>query len=466
MLKTIYFLACLTFLHLPSICQSNCIDKILGEAKILESNNRQLSTGTGFLVQNTGKAGLIITNKHVVGGSNAKITVYFNINNKTISREGILFHNLLNEDLALIVVDLTGLGFDKVFPFGVDLREPKLGEEVFVLGYPMPGIMGQSIKLTNGTVSSIKGIYDDENHFQISAPIQHGNSGSPIFDKRGNVIGIAYSSLVVGQNVNYGIKTKQLKGFYTKFQEPKYLKSYSLNSIQKYVTLVAVETDKIYYPELKYKEGNFNLTQPSFYDTVGVNENYCKKATINTLIKWEKEINEKTNFHKEMESILNDSYARVIYETYKLNNGWDGYNAYSKLYALLDIGAYDNIIEEVDALNISSISSDNKWYFYGTSFIPFAFAKVYKLKFEPDEKEISALLKETNEAIRLTILDLNTPPSPNENQDKINLSEFYRIVANLYQILDEKEKVVKNYQLALKFNPSVKDLSIEDYIKK
>ncbi len=448
-------------MQFSSYCQNECMDKILQDAKVLEKNNRQLSTGTGFLLNDDG---IIITNKHVVGGANEKITVTFQLNNKIITKEAQFVYGTMDHDLAIIKIEMSGLGIRGMLPYGVDIREPKLGEQISVLGYPMPGIMGQSIKLTNGTVSSINGFMDDKNQFQISAPIQPGNSGSPIIDKYGNVIGIAVSSLRTGQNVNYALKSKLIAAFQLDKVTSKKKVMPPLNLLQKYICLIAIETDKTYYPELKFREGNFNIIQPTFFDTVVSNDNPCKNSSISQLMAIENEMINDKKYNLQMDKILSNRYARAVFETYKLNSGWNGYGAYSKINVLLDIGAYDNIIEEVEELNPEAISNDNKWRYYGTTFIPYAYAKLYKLKFEPNSYAIQKLITEANKAIQIITEMLKYPEK--EDQCKIDLSEYYRILAGLYLILEDKTNVSKNYQLALKFNPENTDKNIESFIKK
>ncbi len=91
--------------------------------------------------------------------------------------------------------------------------EKSISEKVFVLGYPMSTMMGDDIKLTDGLISSTSGIGGNLKEYQISAPIQPGNSGSPCFDNNGNFIGIVNSGIVLANNVGYTLKTKYIEGF-------------------------------------------------------------------------------------------------------------------------------------------------------------------------------------------------------------------------------------------------------------
>jgi S1-C subfamily serine protease len=96
-------------------------------------------------------------------------------------------------------------------------REVMLGQTVFTIGFPNIGLQGHSPKFTKGEISSLSGFQDDPRHWQISVPVQPGNSGGPIFDETGNIVGVVLAKLdalkvakVTGdlsQNVNYGIKS-------------------------------------------------------------------------------------------------------------------------------------------------------------------------------------------------------------------------------------------------------------------
>ena len=89
------------------------------------------------------------------------------------------------------------------------------GSEVFALGYPMADVMGTEVKFTDGKISSKSGIQGDVRVYQISVPIQPGNSGGPLFNMEGNVVGITSSGLnrdyFKSENVNYAIKASYLK---------------------------------------------------------------------------------------------------------------------------------------------------------------------------------------------------------------------------------------------------------------
>ncbi|HEY5073940.1 MAG TPA: trypsin-like peptidase domain-containing protein, partial [Pyrinomonadaceae bacterium] len=114
-------------------------------------------------------------------------------------------------DVAVIRVD----GSFSCLPLGT-ARDVALGDPVITVGYPNIEIQGLAPKLTAGEISSLTGMGDDPRVFQVSVPIQPGNSGGPLVDQRGNVIGITTAQLSslrmlkssgsIPQNVNYAIK--------------------------------------------------------------------------------------------------------------------------------------------------------------------------------------------------------------------------------------------------------------------
>jgi Trypsin-like peptidase domain len=158
------------------------------------------STGTGFAI---GDGSLIVTAHHVVDGC-AAIKI-------PDSGPATLLKSDQRSDLALLKAAKpisTGLRFRTG-------RSIKLGEEIVVIGYPLRGLLSSPPTVTTGIVSSLAGIRDDRTEMQISAPVQPGNSGGPVLDRSGNVVGVVESKLdaikaamVTGdipQNVNFAI---------------------------------------------------------------------------------------------------------------------------------------------------------------------------------------------------------------------------------------------------------------------
>jgi S1-C subfamily serine protease len=105
----------------------------------------------------------------------------------------------------------------------------KLGQTIFTVGFPMPDLQGFAPKVTKGVISSLKGMNDDVRRYQIDATVQPGNSGGPLADEYGNILGVIVARLndavvieekgVVPQNINYAIKVSYIMAFISNVPE-------------------------------------------------------------------------------------------------------------------------------------------------------------------------------------------------------------------------------------------------------
>ncbi|MFT7030216.1 MAG: S1-C subfamily serine protease [Marinoscillum sp.] len=173
------------------------------------------ATGSGFVISTDG---VIATNAHVIeDAERIEIVLHSEIGTKTYSAS-VLLKDESNDVALLKIEDDDFRGFNSI-PFSV-LQTTEIGEDIFTIGYPLNSLMGDNYKVTDGIVSSNTGLKDDIRFMQITAPIQPGNSGGPLFNKDGNVIGLTTSKLnekAVGtsiENVNYAIKAIYLINIY------------------------------------------------------------------------------------------------------------------------------------------------------------------------------------------------------------------------------------------------------------
>ena len=184
----------------------------LEEEKRLEEARRKAEepevwSGTGFAL----KEGYIVTNYHVV--EDAELIEVYGINgNNNRKHDATIVATDRFNDLALIKLNETNMDFSAI-PYSIKTKTSDVGEEVFVLGYPLISTMGDEIKLTTGVISSKTGFQGNISLYQISAPIQPGNSGGPLFDSNGNVIGIVSAKHQGAENAGYAIKTSFLVNF-------------------------------------------------------------------------------------------------------------------------------------------------------------------------------------------------------------------------------------------------------------
>ncbi len=104
-----------------------------------------------------------------------------------------------------------------------DPAKLRQGDDVEVYGYPLNSVLSAGGNLTLGSVSALSGLGNNTNQIQITAPIQPGSSGSPVLDKKGNVVGVVSMKLSdlkmtkttgsVGQNVNFAVNGQTVKAF-------------------------------------------------------------------------------------------------------------------------------------------------------------------------------------------------------------------------------------------------------------
>ena len=196
------------------------------------------SIGSGFFVS---KLGHIVTNEHVVRECGS-VTVGDNANKQV--RASVLETDQRN-DLALLRISSTQMASAEtkslisklnVQKLGLKLvplasgglmrsDDIELGERVLVSGFPYGELYSNTIKVTGGMVSAVKGMGDDSAQFQMDAAVQPGNSGGPIYDENGNIVGAVVAQLnklkvakAIGslpENVNFGIKASTVRQFLT-----------------------------------------------------------------------------------------------------------------------------------------------------------------------------------------------------------------------------------------------------------
>lgn len=162
-------------------------------------------SGTGFALKNN----CVATNYHVVKGARVIYLQGINGDFHTKYPATVIGTDKFN-DLAILRVDGVNINTANI-PYSVKTTTSDVGEDVFVLGFPMTTTMGEELKLTTGVVSSRTGFQGDVSIYQISAPIQPGNSGGPLFDSDGNLIGIVSAKHTEAENVSYAIKASYLR---------------------------------------------------------------------------------------------------------------------------------------------------------------------------------------------------------------------------------------------------------------
>jgi S1-C subfamily serine protease len=160
------------------------------------------SSGTGFSVHPNG---LIVTNHHVIGESKEIFVKGINGDFNISYHASVILSDQKN-DIALLKVDDEKFTPTNNPPYSFSHNLAKVGESVFALGYPLRASMGDEIKLTNGIISSSSGYQGDATSYQVSVPVQPGNSGGPLVDSQGNIVGIINARHTGAANASYAIK--------------------------------------------------------------------------------------------------------------------------------------------------------------------------------------------------------------------------------------------------------------------
>jgi len=169
-------------------------------------------TGTGFVVSN---AGHVVTNNHVI--SECVGDVHGNLVGESAATLRVVSTDETN-DLALL--QATGTFKDIATIRATPVHS---GDPVVVIGFPFHGLLTSDFTVTNGIINSLAGLLNDTRVLQISAPVQPGNSGGPLLDTTGRVIGVVAAKLNalriakatgnLPENINFAIKTGALRDF-------------------------------------------------------------------------------------------------------------------------------------------------------------------------------------------------------------------------------------------------------------
>ncbi|HTE76220.1 MAG TPA: S1C family serine protease [Xanthobacteraceae bacterium] len=181
---------------------------------VTETPRRGEVTGTGFVVS---KSAQIVTNNHVVkdcvGDIHGNIVGQASVKLRIVSADE-------TNDLALLQGTKK---FKEKDIATIRASAVNSGDQVVAIGYPLHGLLTSDLTVTTGVISSLAGLYNDTRFLQISAPVQPGNSGGPLHDASGNVVGVVTAKLNalriakatgdIPENINFAIKTGALRDF-------------------------------------------------------------------------------------------------------------------------------------------------------------------------------------------------------------------------------------------------------------
>jgi S1-C subfamily serine protease len=171
-------------------------------------------SGSGFVVS---KSAHIVTNNHVV--TNCVGDIHGNLAGQAPVKLRVVSTDEEN-DLALLQ---GAKKFKEKDIATIRATAVNSGDQVVAIGYPLHGLLTSDMTVTMGIISSLAGLHNDTRFLQISAPVQPGNSGGPLHDSSGNVVGVVSAKLDalrmvkatgdIPQNINFAIKTGALRDF-------------------------------------------------------------------------------------------------------------------------------------------------------------------------------------------------------------------------------------------------------------
>jgi S1-C subfamily serine protease len=198
----------------------------------------ELSIGTGFAVLSRRT---LVTAYHVVDGAKVIEVVC----GEGASTTGVVEKIDPANDLALILISAPASGYLEMSAE----NSLSIGQKVFTMGYPVPDVLGYEAKYSDGSISSLSGIQGAVSLIQTTVPIQPGNSGGPLADESGKVVGVVTSTAAVQsflkhtgtlpQSINWAVKSEYLHPLLGGIlQDPVYVAPSAIERVQKSVCLI------------------------------------------------------------------------------------------------------------------------------------------------------------------------------------------------------------------------------------
>lgn len=190
----------------PPIKEPAPLPNIIEKNEANKTHRKLIASGTCFFVS---KDGHLVTNQHVIDEGK-----YFEVQlNDGSNAKAKLVKNSTKNDLAILKLENVKTPFYLSLEYS---RNVSLGDEVFTIGFPLTTSLGKEPKFTDGSISAKSGLDDDQTTFQMTVPIQSGNSGGPLVNNEGRAIGIVTSSASASafmkkygrlpQNINWAVK--------------------------------------------------------------------------------------------------------------------------------------------------------------------------------------------------------------------------------------------------------------------
>jgi len=184
----------------------------INKESFVDVNKRnKFSQGSGFLVNDDG---YVLTSFHVVENAQ-QVSITGIKGDFSISFPALVIAVDRLADLALLKIDTKIITFENPPYTLFESKKVKKAERIYALGYPMENAMGKEAKITDGIINSLTGFQQSISEFQISAAVQGGNSGGPLFNSNGQVIGVVSGKIRsdVADQVGYALKSDYVQYF-------------------------------------------------------------------------------------------------------------------------------------------------------------------------------------------------------------------------------------------------------------
>jgi serine protease Do len=154
--------------------------------------------GTGFALNNKG---YVITSWHMVNGADS-IFIENSVTERSLTK--IVFSDP-KIDIAILKIENETIATNWQIPFAFNTKPSDLGEKVFTLGYPR-----KEIVYGEGALSALSGYRNDTAMYQVSIPVNPGNSGGPLLDEQGNIIGVIRGKITNAEATGFAVKSKEI----------------------------------------------------------------------------------------------------------------------------------------------------------------------------------------------------------------------------------------------------------------
>ncbi len=190
-----------------SVIQIRAIDANASNSKKTEKVESGGYSGSAFVINSQGH---VVTNHHVIEKCAPPIST-------TLGEAKIVAEDKSNDIAILKIENLKSANYAYFRSSNLNM-----GEEVYALGFPLSGILNNGLNITDGKISSLSGINNNTNYLQMTAPIQPGNSGGPLLDASGQIVGMVSAKLddlntlqkagSLPQNINYALRNDVMTG--------------------------------------------------------------------------------------------------------------------------------------------------------------------------------------------------------------------------------------------------------------